>query len=112
MARTVLDVVVELCILQHDEPSGTIRRVMLLLVGYSFFCILMLSQPDVALLSSAAEIKVPFANTDISFIAFLITGPLVLAGVTAYLHNFIGQWLAFGGRRVPEALPFLFNMDS
>jgi uncharacterized protein YjbI with pentapeptide repeats len=85
---------------------------MLVLAGYSFFCILMLSQPDVALLSSDAEINVPFANTDISFVAFLITGPLVLAGMTAYLHIFIGQWLTFGGRRVPEALPFLFNMDS
>ena len=70
---------------------------MLVLVGYSFFCILMLSQPDVALLSSDAEINVPFANTDISFIAFLITGPLVLAGMTAYLHIFIVSWEAFFG---------------
>jgi uncharacterized protein YjbI with pentapeptide repeats len=96
----------------HDEASSTIRRVMMVLVGYSFFCLLMLGQPDAALLSTDAEINVPFANTKISFVAFLLVGPLILVSIVIYLHIFVGQWIKFGGRDAPDALPFLFNMDS
>jgi uncharacterized protein YjbI with pentapeptide repeats len=85
---------------------------MMFMAGYCFFCLVVLGQPDVALLSKDAEISVPFANTKISLVAFLIVGPFILVALATYLHIFIGQWLDYGGRDDPEALPFLFNMSN
>jgi hypothetical protein len=97
---------------EHDEVSLTIRRVMLAIVAYSLFCILALGAPDVILIASNASIKLPFADTEVSYSGFLIAGPLILIGLFVYLHVFVGylERLTPPSTRVP--LPFIFNMPS
>ena len=98
---------------QHGEVSGTIRRVMLLLLGYSFFCILTLGAPDASLVSSNAKIKIPFADTEIAFSSFILIGPLVLLGIAAYLHLFAGKLLELNHHPLSKdqaPLPYVFNM--
>ena len=76
----------------HDETSQTIRRTMLTLAGFCFFSVLTLAAPDISLLSNEASVSLPFANTEISFTAFLFLGPLTLVGQVIYLHIFLGYW--------------------
>jgi hypothetical protein len=96
---------------QHDEASKTIRRVMLTIVGYSFFCMLTLSTPD-SLLVSNNKIKIPFAQIDVGFADFLIVGPFVLLALVAYMHIFIAYWSHIPKRYVGKPLPFIFNMQG
>lgn len=96
---------------QHDEASKTIRRVMLTIVGYSFFCMLTLSTPD-SLLVSNNKIKVPFAQIDVEFSNFLIVGPFVLLALVAYMHIFIAFWSHIPRQYVGKPLPFVFNMQG
>ncbi len=98
---------------QHDEVSGTIRRVMMVLLGYSFFCILTLGAPDASLVSANAKIKIPFADTEIAFSSFILIGPLVLLGVASYLHLFVGKWLELNHHPLSKdqaPIPYAFNM--
>ena len=98
---------------QHDEVSGTIRRVMMVLLGYSFFCILTLGAPDASLVSANAKIKIPFADTEIAFSSFILIGPLVLLGVASYLHLFVGKWLELNHHPLSKdqaPIPDAFNM--
>ena len=60
---------------EHDEVSTTIRRVMITLIGYSFFCLRTLAAPDERLISKGATIRIPFAGTDVDYGAFLFIGP-------------------------------------
>ncbi len=77
---------------EHDEVSTTIRRVMITLIGYSFFCLLTLAAPDERLIKKDATIKIPFAGTDVDYGSFLFIGPAVLIGLTLYLHIFLARW--------------------
>ncbi len=97
---------------QHDEVSSTIRRVMLAIVAYSLFCILALGSPDVNLIASNSNIKLPIVDTEVSYSGFLIAGPLILVGLFIYLQIFVGYLgrLETPSGRVP--LPFVFNMPS
>lgn len=95
---------------RHDEASKTIRRVMMTLIAYGFFCLFTLSQPDSVLVSG--KFKLPFANIEIAFTDFLIVGPLILIGFTIYLHIFITYWHSIPLIDTSEALPFIFNMDN
>ena len=97
---------------RHDEISQTIRRVMLTLIAFSFFCLLSLAAPDASLLSSGAVTKVPFADVQVSYIAFLIVGPLVLIGLTIYLQIFLEEWWLLGVSDRSDVAPFLFNLDN
>ena len=97
---------------QHNELSRTIRRVMLALVAYIFFCLLTLAAPDANLLAANANIDVPFADVKIQYASFLFVGPLILIVLTAYLQVFFGRWIAMGGREPHDCLPFLFNMPG
>ncbi len=96
----------------HDEASKTIRRVMLTIVGYCFFCILTLGTPDALLVENNNKIKLPFANTDIDFSNFLIVGPIVLIGLVIYMHIFIAYWRNIPPGMVTQPLPFVFNMPG
>src|ERR1700722_1862889 len=60
---------------QHDEISRAINKLLLVLIGFCFFCGLALGAPDISLLSSDAKVKLPFANSDISFVNFLVIAP-------------------------------------
>ncbi|MFI5351739.1 MAG: pentapeptide repeat-containing protein [Candidatus Binatales bacterium] len=104
---------------QHDEVSKSINKLLLGLIAFAFYCALALGQPDRSLLASDATIHLPFANTEISFVAFLLIGPLVLMAFFFYLHIFVGYWTELSGQRpaAPEGssavapnLPFVFNL--
>ena len=107
---------------QHDEISKAINKLLPILIGFCFFCALSLGAPDSSLLASDATITLPFANAKISFVAFLIIAPLVLAAFSFYLHIFAGYWIMLSRQR-PDALPasgetphtelpFVFNLQS
>jgi hypothetical protein len=78
---------------QHDEISKAINKLLLVLIGFCFFCGLALGAPDRSLLASDARIKLPFADTEISFVSFLFVAPLVLTALSFYLHIFAGYWI-------------------
>jgi hypothetical protein len=105
---------------QHDEISKAINKLLLILIGFCFFCGLALGAPDRSLLASDAKIELPFADTEISFVSFLIIGPVVLIAFSFYLHIFAGYWIILSRQRpspspantetpYPE-LPFIFNL--
>ena len=96
-----------------DEVQRTIRRVMLTLVGYCFFCWLTLGAPDASIIDAAATIKVPFANVEISYVNFLIIGPLIAIVIWIYLQVFVGLHEGLS-RNDPfsTGLPFLFNINQ
>ena len=85
---------------------------MLTLLGFSFFSVTILGKSDVTLLDAAATVKIPFAETEIGFVDFLIIAPFVLVGIAVYMHVFIGYWRLL---QIPEdgnpGLPFLFNVS-
>lgn len=97
---------------QHDEVSISLKRTMLTLLGYCFFCVLTLAAPDVSLIAKDANIQVPFAGTKINYQAFLIIGPLVIFGLTIYLHILLGHLLSLGKKKDTLGLPYIFNIDS
>lgn len=105
---------------QHDEISKAINKLLLILIGFCFFCALSLGASDNSLLASDATITLPFANAKISFVSFLIIAPLVLAAFSFYLHIFAGYWIALSrqrpspaGAEIPHTeLPFVFNLQS
>lgn len=101
---------------QHDEISRAINKLLLVLIGFCFFCGLALGKPDVSLLASNAKVTLPFANADISFVAFLIIAPLVLTALSFYLHIFIGYWTSLSRQQTTSeqthpVLPFIFNLN-
>jgi hypothetical protein len=86
--------------------------------AFVFFCGLALGKPDASLLASDARVTLPFANADISFVAFLFIAPLVLTALSFYLHIFVGYWINLS-RQIPASssmeqthpvLPFVFNL--
>lgn len=95
---------------QHDEVSATLRRAMLTLLGYSFFCLITLGGSDVSLVAKDAVVRLPFAGTEVHFISFLALGSLVLLVLTIYLHIFVGYLLAIGPHKDTLGLPFIFNI--
>ena len=97
---------------QHDETSRSIFQVLVTIVSFSFFCILSLGAPDVSLLAGNATIKIPFANIDISFVAFLYIGPVILIALTIYLHVFVGYHSILSASQNGRGLPYIFNLQS
>ena len=103
---------------QHDEVSRAINKLLLVLIGFCFFCALALGAPDRELLASDAQITLPFANAQISFVSFLVIAPLILTALSLYLHIFVGYWTALSGCRPASSssdtsrsnLPFVFNL--
>lgn len=97
---------------QHDESSVTIRKTLMVQVGYCFFCLLTLGAPDYSLLDIEAKVRIPFANVEVSYSDFLFVGPIVLIAITTYLHIFIGHWILLSGRDQEDTipLPFIFNI--
>jgi len=95
---------------------GTVNRAMLSLLGLALFCVLtILGAADRSLVEPAATIKVPFVETHVSFVGFLVVAPLLLVSFAIYLHVFYGYWLDLDARRRAEGLaetyPTLFTID-
>ena len=97
---------------QHNETSQTIHRTMLVLVTFSVFCLMTLGAADIWLLSSTAKIKLPFADTEMTFVAFLLIGPAVLLALTSYLHLFVGYHRVLGVPSKQQGLPYVFNLQT
>jgi len=95
---------------QHDEISQTIRRTASTLIASCLFCLLTLGAGDENLVSADAKIHIPVANTDVSYTGFLLFGPIVLIGLSFYLHVFLEQLLHLGPSKGREPLPFMFNI--
>ena len=85
---------------------------MVTLVAYSLFCLLTLGAPDQNLIAAGATIKIPIANTEVSYSAFLIVGPLISVGLLVYLHIFIGKSLDLRKIGYTNTLPYIFNMPE
>ena len=75
---------------QFNEVSAIIRRTMLVVLGYEAFCLIALGQPDAQILRAGA-VQLPIVNTSVSVAGFMLIGPLLLVGLTAYLHIFVGR---------------------
>ena len=97
---------------QHDEVSISLRRAMVTLLGYSFFCMLTLAAPDASLIAKDAKIQVPFAGTEVSYQAFLMIGPLTMFALVIYLHLLLGHWLSLGKHKDTFGMPYIFNIDN
>lgn len=106
----------------YDEAHRTIRRTMLVMITFSFFCVLTLGTSDVDLLSSASTLEVPFADAEITYTTFGWVGPLVLTALAVYLHIHLGyvshveeQFQKQTGkspeRLWDQSLPYLFNIQ-
>ena len=98
---------------QFNEVSAIIRRIMLVVIGYEAFCLIALGQPDAQILKTAA-VQLPIINTSVSVPGFMLIGPLLLAGLTAYLHIFVGCWISMKHDKSVNSLrpPYLFNLPS
>ena len=97
---------------QHEACSKIINRVLFTLIGFSFFCLLVLGRPDSHLLGEGAEVQLPFAGVQISFASFLFIGPLILIGLVIYLHIFVGRWTKYAALTEEERIPSIFNMGE
>lgn len=100
------------CRKRHRDITDILRNAMFGLVGFSLFCMLTLGTSDSQLLTGASKIPVPFANTQIDFIAFVTIGPLFLIAYTFYLHIFLGQLRALPPLPEPERSAALFNLSG
>jgi uncharacterized protein YjbI with pentapeptide repeats len=107
----------------HEKASETIRRTILVLSAFALFCVATtFATPDVALLGQGSPIKIPYADTPLSFLGFLVTAPLVLFALTIYLHIFVGyarslQSIAWSDAGVVkqetiQRLPTVFNIET
>jgi hypothetical protein len=96
---------------QHDEVSNTVRRVMLSLLAYALFCGITLASAEDVSIFGGSEVTLPFANTKIGYATFLTAGPLILVGLTVYLHLFLQSAIDLGRPQGANPLPYIFNMD-
>ncbi len=95
----------------HDECSKDIRRIGLVLLSYSVFCLLTLGQPGAKILVDNT-VTIPFADVPIDFNNFMIFGPLGLIMISAYFHVFIRERLKYDDLPHIEKLPFAFNLKN
>jgi hypothetical protein len=72
----------------QNETSATIVKIMLTFVGAASFCLLSLLAPDSSLLTTGVTLNVPFAGP-VSFLGFMIVGPLVLIVLRIYLQIYV-----------------------
>jgi hypothetical protein len=96
----------------HDENSKTVRRVFHTLAGTCLFCVVTLAgSPDSQLLTSEATVTLPILNFEMSFIAFLVVGPVLLIVLTVYLHIFVNHHRRF---KISDAVtqPMLPNFGN
>jgi len=75
---------------RHDHLSRDIRITGLVLLIYSIFCFVTLSQVDEII--KTRNVEIPLSDYQIKFSSFLVVGPLALVVITFYLHLFIWEW--------------------
>src|SRR5262249_19935852 len=72
----------------RDETATQVTRVGLTFLGTAAFCLLSLLSPDTALLGDSEKINVPLAGP-VSFMGFMVLGPLVLIVLRVYLQIYV-----------------------
>ena len=106
----------------YEEICHTIRRVMLALIFFSLFCLVTIGKTDDVLMFTNEGVNVPYTNTPVGYFSFLFIGPLILVGLTIYLHIFIHRWLDLKKKEKNiedendnlevASPPYLFNFDD
>lgn len=97
---------------QYEDIAKTIRNLMGILTSLCLFCIMTLGAPDVNLVTTDAKIKIPLANTDVSYAGFLLFGPLILIGLTFYLHLHIEQFYQIKTRLKTDTGSLVMNVEN
>lgn len=88
----------------RQESGASLARIIFLLLSLGAFCLVALQSPDRHLLSPAAEISLPFVGSSVSFLGFVVFGPLLLFGVWGYLHVLITYHRKLGQELARRAL--------
>lgn len=96
---------------QYDETSRTVRRLHYIIVGFSFYCLIVIGTPDSEILNAKSAVVLPLAGTSISLRYFLLIGPLTLIILTVYMHIFVGHLYRLPRIGPAEKLPVIFNLD-
>lgn len=96
----------------HAEYSETTNRLLSMLIGLGFFCLLTLGGSDAALLGAGREVAVPVINMNLSNAAFLTIGPIILIALTLYMHIFVERLRQYDALDADRRLAYIFNMCS
>jgi hypothetical protein len=95
---------------RHAECSETTNRLLFMLLGFCFFCLLTLGGSDAALLGAGREVAVPVINMHLSNGAFLSIGPIILIALTLYMHIFVERLRQYDAFDADRRLSHIFNM--
>ena len=106
----------------HKQYAETLNKTMLALLGTALFCVLTtLGSPDRLLLAPESTLKVPFADSQMSFVGFIVVAPFLLLVLLLYLHIYYGYWIACERERQSinqqlrppiEGIPTLFSLPA
>ncbi len=75
----------------HHEISKTIGRLFYTLVGTCLFCVITLMSSGQNI-DFEAQVKLPILSYDVNFYSFLVVGPIIITGLTIYLHIFVEEY--------------------
>jgi hypothetical protein len=78
----------ELIATAQEKTAATIFKIMLTFAGAASFCLLTLLGTDTAFITNGERLDVPVAGP-VSFLGFMIIGPLVLIGLRIYLQIYV-----------------------
>jgi pentapeptide repeat protein len=97
---------------RHAEYSETVNRLLFMLLGFCFFCLLTLGGSDAALLGAGGEVAVPVINMHLSNGVFLSVGPIILIALTLYMHIFVERLRQHDAPDADRQPSHIFNMCS
>lgn len=105
---------IEGLVTRYNELSTTVRRIFHILVLAALFCIITLAVPDSHLIVPDAVVKLPILQVEVGYTIFLVMAPLLIIGLTIYLHVFYGALLRLRIADVQEksSVFALFNISG
>lgn len=86
----------------YSQTGQRVTQLLITLFGVASFCFLSLLASDRSLLEAESTLDVPFAGR-VSFLGFMIIGPILLIGLRLYLTFFHEHWKAL--ERALESSP-------
>ena len=96
-----------------NEAALTVRRTLYAILIYAAFCLTVLGLDFSAFNDFEGKIPIPLIdNAKMDWATFMVMGPLILIGLAAYLHLFLGYWLESPNELRKQSLPTLFNIDN
>ena len=97
---------------RHEDTSSTIRRIYYAILSTALFCFSVIhGRKDVSFISTSSNVKLPIVNIDVSYTVFLLVGPSVILGLTAYVHIFLEEHRKIDVE-TEDRLATIFNMES